>query len=62
MSLRGDGTTVQLEIGAHKLQQLMASGALCAEDLRCLNSSSRESVKVLCLKACSQRIARLPQC
>jgi len=61
MSFIGDSSTVQLEIAAHKLQDLMARGVLYAEDLRCLNSSSRESVKALCLKACSQRIARLPQ-
>lgn len=62
MSLVGDGSTVQLEIAANKLQDLMARGFLCAEDLRCLNSSSRDSVKALCLKACSQCIARSSQC
>lgn len=62
MSFLSDGSTVQLEITAHKLQDLMARGVLCAEDLRCLNSSSRDSVKALCLKACSQRITRSSQC
>lgn len=59
MSLFYEGSRVQLEMKAEKLQDLMAQGLLCAEDLRCLNSASRDNVKALCLKACSERMGRL---
>ncbi|ROS01905.1 hypothetical protein EDC56_2354 [Sinobacterium caligoides] len=63
MSERERGlATVQLEIGSDKLQQLFESGLLCAADVRCLNSASKQQIWRLCLASCASAMGNCPGC
>jgi hypothetical protein len=47
---------IQLEIGLDKLETLIEKGELCAADVRCLNSASKECIWNLCLCVCARRL------
>lgn len=56
-TIQSEGTGyVQLEIPAHKLEELFNLGLLCAAELRCLNRSSKEIVKNICKYSCAKRM------
>ena len=44
--------TVKLEIKASTLKRLLERRQVCVSDFRCLDFSSKESVKALCLQTC----------
>jgi len=48
---------VQLEISLEKLTLLFESGLLCAAEIGCLNSASKQHISDLCLRACAKKIA-----
>jgi len=43
---------VRVEISADKLRELMQMGALCANDVNCLDCASKRCVWRICLRAC----------
>ena len=47
---------IQVEIDAAVLSVLIESGVLSVEHIRCLNQGSKNTVKNLCLKACSKKM------
>lgn len=47
---------IQVEMDAAVLSELIESGVLVVEDIRCLNRVSKNTVKKLCLKACSKKM------
>ncbi len=47
---------IQLEIDFDKLKQLFEQGVICASELRCLNTESKQAISHLCLTSCAQRI------
>ena len=47
---------IQVEIDETVLSALIESGVLAVEDIRCLNRGSKNTVKKLCLKACSKKM------
>lgn len=48
---------VQLEISLEKLTMLFESGLICAAEIRCLTSESKQHVSDLCLSCCAKKIA-----
>jgi len=48
---------VQLEISLDKLKILFESGLICAAEIGCLNSVSKQHISDLCLRACAKKIA-----
>jgi len=48
---------VQLEISLEKLALLFESGLICAGEIRCLTSTSKQHVSDLCLSSCAKKIA-----
>lgn len=48
---------VQLEISMEKLTLLFESGLICAAEIRCLNSYSKQKISDLCLSSCAKKIA-----
>ncbi|WP_238596686.1 hypothetical protein [Psychromonas sp. psych-6C06] len=48
---------VQLEISSEKLALLFESGLICAAEIRCLTTESKQQVAELCLSSCAKRIA-----
>ena len=49
--------TLQVEIDAAKLLELLRDHQLCASDLRCLDPESKRCLWGLCLLACADRRA-----
>jgi len=47
---------VRIEIEFKKLESLFNKGALCAVDIRPLNSKSKSSIWNLCLLSCKKRL------
>lgn len=44
--------TLSIEISSEKMERLLALHCICAEDIRCLNMTSRQCLQRLCLKTC----------
>ena len=44
--------TVKLEMTASTLKRLLETRQVCAADFRCLDCSSKECIKKLCLQTC----------
>ncbi|BDM64337.1 hypothetical protein NFHSH190041_17890 [Shewanella sp. NFH-SH190041] len=51
-----DPRQVRIAISAEKLAQLMAGGHLCAAEIKCLDSDTKQQVWQTCLHSCSQRL------
>ncbi len=51
-------TQARIEIDCSTLTRLLASGSLHACELRCLDDSSRQLLRKLCLEACAQHCGR----
>ena len=47
---------LRLELSAETLQHLLASGQLCAKDIRCLDCESKDCLWKLLLKSCAMMI------
>ena len=60
MQIEDGGDCVRLSIPVGVMRGLMESGALCAADVRCLDSASKEAVRRMCLECCCKR--RQPAC
>lgn len=53
------GNTIRLEISLEKMNELLQCRQICVEDIRCLDSGSKQCLMRLCLNTClSQRIVR----
>jgi len=48
---------VQLEISLDKLTILFESGLICAAEIGCLNSVSKQYVSDLCLRSCAKKMS-----
>ena len=47
---------VQIEVSLDKLEELFSKGELCAADLHCLNSKSKERIWNICLTSCANKM------
>ncbi len=43
---------LHVEICSKKIYELLVQGQICASDIRCLDSNSKQCLKKLCLKTC----------
>lgn len=43
---------LSIEISSEKMEMLLAFHHICAEDVRCLNATSKQCLQKLCLKTC----------
>ncbi|MEE9339847.1 MAG: hypothetical protein V3U87_17385 [Methylococcaceae bacterium] len=43
---------LRFEISAEKMNELLSQRKICATDIRCLDSDSKQCLKKLCLKTC----------
>lgn len=50
--LKRTNTMLRLEISVDKINSLLALHQLCAADVRCLDNSSQQYLKDLCLRTC----------
>ncbi len=46
------GNVIRFEISAEKMNELLAQRQICAADIRCLDTNSKQCLKKLCLKTC----------
>ena len=46
------GSVIRFEISAEKMNELLVHRQICAADIRCLDTSSKQCLKKLCLKTC----------
>jgi hypothetical protein len=44
--------SVQVEIDARVIESLLVAGTLCLNDIRALNSASKQVLRSLCLSSC----------
>ncbi|ANO32542.1 hypothetical protein BCT86_02960 [Vibrio breoganii] len=51
--------TVQVEISAEHIERLILDGHLCASQVKCLNSESKQKVWQMCLNICGKKMCRL---
>jgi len=56
--LQAEDTVIRIEIKAKVLESLFAQGILCAADLRCLDTNSKNQVRQLCLQSCAQNLCQ----
>ncbi|WP_261836284.1 hypothetical protein [Vibrio ishigakensis] len=49
---------VQVELSTEKLEQLIQEGHICASQIRCLNSESKQTVWQMCLKICGKKMCQ----
>ena len=47
---------VQIEVSLDKLEELFSKGELCAADLHCLNSKSKECIWNICITSCANKM------
>ncbi len=51
--------TVQIEISAEHIERLILDGHLCASQVKCLNSESKQKIWQMCLNICGKKMCRL---
>lgn len=56
--LKLENSKVRIEIDAKLLADLFAQGILCAADLRCLDTISKNQVRQLCLQSCAKNLCQ----
>jgi len=49
---QSDADVLFFEISSQKMQELLAHRQICAADVRCLDTESKQCLKKLCLKTC----------
>jgi hypothetical protein len=49
---RKNFNTLHIEISSEKINDLLKQNKICAADIRCLDVSSKQCLKQLCLKTC----------
>lgn len=50
--------TVQVEISAKHIERLILDGHLCASQVKCLNSESKQKIWQMCLNICGKKMCR----
>ncbi|PMK66506.1 hypothetical protein BCT61_03300 [Vibrio breoganii] len=51
--------TVQVEISAEHIERLILDGHLCASQVKCLNSESKQKIWQMCLNICGKKMCNL---